>query len=86
MFFSVDHVTNQQSEVTTVSIHTSNMNLHLRFSALWTIKQISKAKWPGQADSSLDNNKNNIAFQLMMSYERAGQVLSLQSSLSCASL
>ncbi len=32
------------------------------------------------------NNNNKNAFQLMMSQVRAGQVLSLQSSLSCASL
>ncbi len=31
------------------------------------------------------NNNNNYAFQLMMSQVRAGQVLSFQSSLSCAS-
>ena len=36
--------------------------------------------------TSTNNNDNNKAFQLMMSYVQAEQVLSLQSSLSCASL
>ena len=39
-------------------------------------------------DNNDNNNHNNSsnAFQLMMSHVRAGQVLSFQSSLSCASL